>query len=264
VPRLLDYLLEPAAPRRDGASAEAMVAPQRPRRPWRQTDAVAAPARARRSPTAAVRATLAEWLAPEESPVRDAAPAVAPAAAVVGAAAEAAALGAALALVLARRNGSSAAVLCLAGTSPPAWHAPAVPAARRMCGALRARGLPARASGRLAIVPLAAAASEAALEAGRTFAAAGAGSAAVLVLGGPRDSAFDALLARVDVALAAVPAAAPGSLAALAVAGLEAAGPRTVAAAQPLTGVGSALAAAGVLVPPGVRRALVDACEPRP
>jgi len=248
VTRLRDYLLEPAAPAREVSPAER----------------VAGPERSRRAMLATARAAVSAWLAPREATVASAAVSLAPTAAVVGAGSDATALGAALAIVLARHHGSSAALLCLAGTGLPAWRAPAAPAARRMSAALRARELPAQASGRLAIVGLSADPPEGAVDARRALAAAGAGSAAVLVLAGTRDPAFDRVLGHVDLAVAAVSEAAPDSLGALAVAGLAAAAPRAVGVPVSSAGLGRALASAGITVLPALRRSLEAACGQLP
>ena len=256
---LRDYLLEPAPPGPDVRRADQVAEPTH--LAAGPTHLAGGPKGPPRAVVPTARAALSRWLAPRATTVPAAATAVAPTAAVVGAGSEATAFGAALALLLARRHGSPSAVLCLAGTGLPAWHVPAVPAARRGCAALRARGLPAQASGRLVVVAVGAEPSAAAVGTGRALAAAGAGSAAVLVLAGPRDPAFDALLSHVDLAVAAIPAAAPTSLAALALAGLEAAAPRAVRAPAPVAGLGRALASAGVMVTPAIRRAILDAYE---
>ena len=83
----------------------------------------------------------------------------------------------------------------------------------------------------------------------------------MLALGGVRTAAFDELLGSVDLAVAAVPATAPGSLAWLAVAGLGAVAPRALQAIAPAPGPARALALAGVLAAPGLRTSVAAAAE---
>ncbi len=167
--------------------------------------------------------------------------------------AEAPSLGASLGLALAHRERAPAAVVCVwsVARDRPRWRAPALPAAARLASALAARRHDASAAGRLATVRLAADGEEAATEAGRVAAAAGA-APTVLVLGGPRVAAFDAILAAQDLVVAAVPAGADPALARLAVAGFE----RGVACELPSSHRGRALAASGLMLLPSRRRAL--------
>ena len=101
------------------------------------------------------------------------------------------------------------------------------------------------------IVSLAARCEEAAAEAQRVIAAAGA-APTVLALAGPRAAAFDDLLASQDLVVVAVAPGSDPALALLAVAGLE----RGVACEVPPAHPGRSLAAAGVLLLPSARRAL--------
>jgi hypothetical protein len=167
--------------------------------------------------------------------------------------ADAPALAAGLGLALARRERAPVAVVCVwsAGTSRPSWRAPALPAAARLAAALAARGHGARASGRLVVVRLAAGCEDAATEALRVTAAAGA-APTVIALAGPRDAAFDAVLAQQDLVVLAAPAGSDPALARLAAAGLR----RSVACEVPGPHPGRWLAAAGVALLPAARRAL--------
>lgn len=131
------------------------------------------------------------------------------------------------------------------------WRAPARPAAARVAAALTARGHPATAAGRLAVVRLSAASEEAASQALRVCAAAG-GAPSVLALAGPRVAAFDELLAMQDLVVVAVSPAANAALAQLATAGLERALTCPLLPADPAR----ALAAAGLALLPSTRRAL--------
>ncbi|HVF77439.1 MAG TPA: hypothetical protein VNA28_04000 [Solirubrobacteraceae bacterium] len=166
---------------------------------------------------------------------------------------DAPALAAGLGLALARRERASAAVVCVwaAQSGRQQWHAPALPAAARLAASLGARGHVARGSGRLVIVSLATACEDAAAEAPRVLAAAGA-APTVLALAGPRAAAFDELLAAQDLVVVAVSPGSDPALARLAVAGLA----RSVACEVPPAHPGRSLAAAGVLLLPSARRTL--------
>jgi hypothetical protein len=174
---------------------------------------------------------------------------------------DAPALAAALALALARRERAAGAVVCVWSPAPARalWRAPALPAAARLARALAARGHAARGSGRLVVVQLAAGCEEAAAEALRVTAAAGA-APTVIALAGPRAAAFGALLESQDLVVAAVAPGAEPALARLAVAGL----PRAVACEVPPAHPGRALAAAGVALLPAARRALAAPVEALP
>jgi hypothetical protein len=168
---------------------------------------------------------------------------------------------AALALALARRERAASAVICVwsPGGARVPWHAPALPAAARLARALAGRGHAARGAGRLVVVQLAVGCEEAASEALRVTAAAGA-APAVIALAGPRAAAFDALLESQDLVVVAVAPGADPALARLAVAGLR----RAVACEVPPAHPGRALAAAGVALLPAVRRALAVPVEALP
>jgi len=176
-----------------------------------------------------------------------------PAVALLAPPADAPALGAALGLGLARARRNPVCVVCL--WSPErvrsGRRAPPMPAAARVAAALAARGHDATATGRLAVVRLSACGDEAASQALRVGAAAGA-APTVLALAGPRPAAFDALLAMQDLVVVAVAPEADAALARLASAGLE----RALTCAVPPAAPGRALAAAGLLLLPATRRAL--------
>lgn len=168
----------------------------------------------------------------------------------------------ALALALARDAGAHRAVAALWGTDDgfeTALRAPAAPDARRLVAALRAHGLTAEASGRLARVVLPAE-PEAAM-AGGARAAAIAGAPTVLALAGPREPVLDRLIAAQDLtvvaggqedddALLALAAESVGALGVPVVACRPAAGPRT-----------RALTTAGLAVPRTLGTALAPAVE---
>lgn len=161
-------------------------------------------------------------------------------------------LACALALLLRRRG---PAVVCAWGGSRHPG-APATAAARRIAASMVARGLDARASGRLAVVVLDSSASIAAAEAARVAVAAG-DAPVVVALCGPRDPAFDQLLAAQDLAVVAS-GDAPEEVVRLGVAALDATSRRAVAA--PVLGAAAAWAArTGLWAAPGARRALAGA-----
>jgi hypothetical protein len=177
--------------------------------------------------------------------------------AVLTAAPDALALGAALGLALARRRRAPVVAVCVRspGRSPwPAWRAPALPAARRLAAGLAARGHDARPAGRLAFVRLGGTDDDASLTARRALAATGA-APAVLVLGGPRASAFDALLAEQDLVVVGAREDADPILTRLTIAGLDGR-VRACACEVPAAHPARSLAAAGVALLPSVRRAL--------
>jgi hypothetical protein len=186
-----------------------------------------------------------------EAAARPASAAAVPSAAVCGPAAEP--LACALALLLRSRG---PAVVCSWGAGGRRASAAPTAAARRLAASLGARGLAARASGRLVVVALDAAPSIAAAEAARAGAAAG-DAPVVLALCGPRDPAFDQVLAAQDVAVAAA-GEAPEELIRLGVAALERACGRAVVA-DGLPGAAAWLARAGLFAAPGARRALSGA-----
>ncbi|MDP1846785.1 MAG: hypothetical protein Q8K79_03250, partial [Solirubrobacteraceae bacterium] len=127
----------------------------------------------------------------------------------------------------------------------------AMPAAARVAATLTARGHDATAAGRLVVARLGAAPGEAAGQALRVGAAAGA-APVVLALAGPRARAFDELLALQDLVVVGVAAGADPSLARLATAGLE----RAVTCDVPPADPGRVLAAAGLVLLPSTRRAV--------
>jgi len=175
--------------------------------------------------------------------------------------ADAPALGAALGLALARRHRAAAVAVCVWTGGGPLrvhWRAPALPSARRLVSGLAARGHDAVGAGRLVTVRLPAACDEAATEARRAAAvAASAGRApTVLALGGPRVSAFDALLAEQDLVVVATRSGAAPVLARLAVQGLAAEAVCACACEVPGAAPARALAEAGLLLLPSARRAL--------
>ncbi len=176
-----------------------------------------------------------------------------PAVALLAPPADAPALGAALGLALARARRNPVSVVCLWSPVPTrsGRRAPPMPVAARVAAALTARGHDATATGRLAVVRLSACGEEAASQALRISAAAGA-APTVLALAGPRPAAFDALLAMQDLVVVAVAPDSDASLARLASAGLE----RALTCAIPPAAPGRALAAAGLVLLPSTRRAL--------
>jgi hypothetical protein len=190
-----------------------------------------------------------------------------PAVAVLSSSADAQPLGSALGLALADRRRAPVVAVCVWTGQPPAagvaWRAPALPAARRLAAALAARGHDARAAGRLAVVRLAAAPGDAAAEAGRASAAAGA-APVVLALGGPRVAAFDALLAEQDVVVVATAPGTDPALARLAIAGLAGEHARACVCEVSPAHPGRALAAAGLTLLPSARRALAAPVEALP
>ena len=176
-----------------------------------------------------------------------------PAVALLAPPADAPAVGAALALALARAGRTPACVVCLwsPGAARAGWRAPALPAAARLAATLRARGHDATAGGRLVVVRLSVCGEEAASQALRVSAAARA-APTVLALAGPRETAFESLLAMQDLVVVALAPAADAALAQLARAGLE----RALTCVVPPADPARALAAAGLVLLPSTRRAL--------
>jgi hypothetical protein len=193
--------------------------------------------------------------------------------AVLCAADDARAVGVAAAGLLARRAGAGcglALVWCDAAASPQSHPARGVSsaqpvarspqtapfasrAARRLAAALAARDVTAAACGRAVHVALPADADEALAVARRAAAAAG-DAPGVLVRGGPRPDAFDAVLAEQDRVLVLTRPGTDAAVGGLAVAGLPADARAHAIALRP---AGRALAAAGLAVPAALRRALV-------
>lgn len=183
--------------------------------------------------------------------------------AVLCTAGDAPSLGAALGLALARRCRAPVVAVCVWTAGAPAqagWRAPATPGTRRLAAAFAARGLAARAAGRLALVHLPAAAEDAAVGARRATAAAGA-APTVLALGGPRVAAFDALLAEQDLVVVASPRGTDPALARLALAGLEPVVARACVCEVPGSHPARVLATSGLTLLPSARRALAGPVE---
>lgn len=208
-------------------------------------------------------ARLSAWLLEPAAPER---PASSPAAALpTDRAAEVAVLagpgaaGALAATLALRMTGGTAVVGCwtgegatLASARPPL---PALPAARRLATSLTARGLPARASGRLVTVALPVDEREAAAAATRLAAAVG-DAPLVFAVGGPRRDAWDQVL--VDCDLVGVHADDP-ALADLAVERLAEQGADAVRLSALPTRLARSFAQAGLALPgpplvPGVAR----------
>jgi hypothetical protein len=178
---------------------------------------------------------------------------------------DARAFGVAAAALIARRSGAGCAVVSVWTAPEPHRHPEARPpasrAARRLAGALSARGLDALACGRAAVVALPPDPADAVACAGRAAAASGA-APSVLVLGGPRAAAFDDLLAGQELVLVVTRPGAARAIGALALAGLPAGGPPHRTCAVALGPVGRALAAGGLAIPAALRRALEAGEEP--
>jgi hypothetical protein len=181
-------------------------------------------------------------------------------------AADARAVGVAVATLLARRSRAACGLACVwtapGAPAPPDARPPAGRATRRLAATLAARGLTVRACGRAAFVALDADPAAARAGAGRAAAAAGT-APVVLVLGGPRPAAFDALLAEQDAVLVLMRPGADPALAALAAGGLPDAGPAVAVRPLSLTPAARAVAGGGLAVPPSLRRALEAAGEAR-
>jgi hypothetical protein len=183
-----------------------------------------------------------------------------PAVAVVAARGDALLAGASAAVALARRARAGAGLVCVwdPGALAGGWRLPPSRGARRLAGALGARGHEAAAAGRAVVVTLATDPGAAALEARHAIAAAGS-APAVLALGGVREAAFDPLLREQDVVLVALRAQAAGALGALAVEGLAALGVPVRACPISAGAPVRSLARAGGFPVPALRAALADA-----
>ncbi len=212
------------------------------------------------------RAAREDFVSDDEGPDRacaEPAPRTPPGIAVLSPAADAHSLGAALGLALASCRRAPVVVVCVWTAGPaarPAWRAPARPAARRLAATLGGRGHDARPAGRLAIVRLPGEPQEAAAQARRASAAAGA-APTVLALGGPRAAAFDELLADQDLVVVATPSGTDPALARLALAGLAAGAARTCTCEIPPPHPARTVAAAGLTLLPSARRALAVPVE---
>jgi hypothetical protein len=203
--------------------------------------------------TAVLDAITRMFVAPRADAVRVVSVTAAPSAAVCGPAAEP--LACALALLLRRRG---PAVVCAWGSAARRPQAPAAVGARRLAASMDARGLAARATGRLVAVALDPEPVAAAAEAGRAAAAAG-DAPVVVALCGPRNEAFDHLLAGQDIAIVAA-GDATDELVRLGVESLEAVVGRSLPAPA-LGGIGAWRARAGLAAGPATRRALAPALE---
>jgi len=173
---------------------------------------------------------------------------------------DARAVGVAAAVLLARR-GRTGCGLALVWTASPHRGGEsggrAGRGARRLAAALTARDIAASARGRVVQVALPAAPEDAIAVARRAAATAG-DVPVVLVVGGPRDAAFDAVLADQDRLLVLTRPAAEEAVTALALAGLPGAGVAQTVALGPAA---RALAAAGLGVPAALRRALAPVLD---
>jgi hypothetical protein len=207
-----------------------------------------------------------DFVSHDEGPERACAvpaPRTPPGVAVLASAADARPLGAALGLALAGARRAPAAVVCVwapTTTAGPAWRAPALPAARRLAARLVARGHEACATGRVVLVRLPESPPDAAAQAGRVSAAAGA-APTVLPLGGPRATSFDALLAEQDLVVVATPAGTDRALRRLAIAGLATRASRTCACDVLPARPSRTLAAVGLTLLPRTRRAMEGVME---
>ncbi|MEA2245698.1 MAG: hypothetical protein QOH46_227 [Solirubrobacteraceae bacterium] len=185
--------------------------------------------------------------------------------AIVCAAEDARAVGVAAAALLARRHRAACGLACVwtaTGTARPDARPLATGATRRLAAALAARGLDSTACGRAVAVALPGDPPDALSTTRRALAAAGA-APTIVVLGGPRDAALDALLAdqgRVVVLTRGVRGA-DDPLTALALAGLSDVADVSVAEPIVLGAATRAAAAAGVAIPRALRRALSAALE---
>ena len=187
-----------------------------------------------------------------------AAPAVSPAPPAVALVAERAGglgLAALLALGLARETRATAALLAVwpGEALAAAARMTATPRARRTGGALAARGLEARATGRLVRVALPTDAGRAVTVAGRAIGASGLPAVAAVL--GPRPATLDPLLAAQDLVLVAAPAGGDPHLADLAVQAAATAARRAAPCPLRPGPLAKALATVG-LDPGGTRAAL--------
>ena len=186
------------------------------------------------------------------------------AAAVLCAAEDARAVGVAAAALLAKRARAACGLALVwsgSGASPRTEPgARGARGARRLAATLAARDIPALACGRTVQVALAEAPEDALVLARRAAAAAG-DAPVVVVLGGPRPEAFDAVLAEQEKLLVMTRPGLDEAVATLAVAGLPA---DAVARSVTLGPAARALAGAGVAVPAALRRALAPLADEDP
>ena len=174
--------------------------------------------------------------------------------------ADAQAVGGAVALGLLRAGGPGPAVLCVwrpdAEARGPHASAPSLPGALRLAERLSARGHATRATGRIVVADV-----DAAAEAVRVAAAA-ADAPVVCALAGARDTEADDLLAAQDAVLVAAAADDPPALLDLALSGLAAAGVPALGLPVPAGAAPArALAAAGVALLAPLRGAVEAALE---
>ena len=181
--------------------------------------------------------------------------AAAPSLGVLAPARELPAVAIAAGLALARRR--STALVCVAAPATPAaapLRLPARAGAARLAASLAARGLPAEARGRIALVHLPGDAAEASTAAARAFAAAGAQPTVLAVA--QRTEDVDVLLADRDAILVVLGSGTEATLAGLALAGARRITASAAALTLALDPVQRALAVAGCWSPPTIRHAI--------
>lgn len=185
-----------------------------------------------------------------------------PSVAVLAPAPEAPWLGAAVGIGVARAWGAPCALVCTWSaelTQPQGWAAPSPRAGRRLAARMTARGIEARAGGRIVRVSLCSEEVVAAAEATRALAAA-ADTPCVLAIGGPRGDALEALVSEQDHAMVFTRPDAPAGLAEIARAGLRALPADRVSSHVVAGGPGArVLALRGLSVGAGLRNAAVQA-----
>jgi hypothetical protein len=217
--------------------------------------------------TAAIGALARLFVAPA-APSEDVAvtleAALPPAVAIVGRDRRAVAAGCAAGLLLARRCRAGAALVCVrGGDSVGVRRATATLGARRLAGVLSSHNVDAVAVGRLVAVDLGRVGEdgEAATAHARQALGAAGDAPTVLVLVGPREAAFDALLDVQDAIGVASAAGDPPPLTDLAVAGLP---DPAVALRCPGAAATAALATKGLAVVPSLAAALAPLIEALP
>jgi hypothetical protein len=185
-----------------------------------------------------------------------------PVVALLADASDARAAGAAAALLVARLRRVPCALLCLSivgadRQGDPRLRPWAAPAARRLAASLRSREVPAGAAGRLVTASVAPG-SDGARAADRALAAAAsAGAAAVVAIGGPRDATLDALVGRCDAALVLLRPQ-RRMLAALAVGSVEELGVPASAVVADVRPHARMICGSGLAMPPDLRTALLQ------
>lgn len=170
----------------------------------------------------------------------------------------------AIALTAARRARTRCALVCRwTGEEPrAAADGSALPAARALAGRLQARGLEARACGRLVAVDLPAAATEARAAIERAWAAAGEVPVTVLVAGA-RPAELDGVLGALDRLVVVPPPGAPAALEELAVTDAARVGRAATVLRVAPSPVARALARGGLIVPPALRGPVARVLEGR-